>query len=85
MQVGSDYMVKVKGSKGSLTGGTFPPYPEWDIPKRVRVTAEYPTFYVVTCLPHISPHGMTSGPTDPYTVTLDKFEIGKSLEVKPCG
>lgn len=66
MQVGSDYMVKVKGSKGGLTGGTCPPYPEWDIP-------------------NISPHGMTSGPTDPYTVTLDKFEIGKSLEVKPCG
>lgn len=48
-------------------------YPWGDIEVSVRVEAEYPTFILVTVLPHRSPKGF--GMSKPYRITFHKHDI----------
>lgn len=83
MQIGEKLFIKARGSqKNGTTGGSFPPYPYWDQGRKCEVVGIYPNFIVVKCLPHHNPFQMCEGLTEPYTVTIDRFDIGRRFEVK---
>lgn len=84
MQEGKEYIVKARAGKTRLTSGTNPPYPYWDQGRKVKCLAVYPNFAVVRVLPHHNPLQITEGLTEPYTVTIDNYDIGRDIKVKPC-
>lgn len=83
MKVGNDYKVKIALKKDGLCQGNTAPYPEWYqcwIP--VTCVWESPFFYVVSVREHQNPAAIFKCPWVPYTVTIDKFDIGKNIFVK---
>lgn len=79
MDVGKKYIVKSRrgNDKGYATAG-HPPYPGFREGRKVEVLAEYPNFFVVMVLPRESALGVT----EPYRVTIDKWEIGRMWDIK---
>lgn len=80
MKVGDIVTLSLRSKDGRVkvstyARGTNPPYPGWDKGRQVKVTAEYPTFFVVLALPRMTPLGLT----EPYTVTIDKWDLEHNL------
>lgn len=71
-------MYEINGLKGKTIKvrhkqGHTDEYPWNGIAVPVKVTEEYPNFYVGTVLPHHALGGF--GVSTPYTVTLDKHDL----------
>lgn len=58
-------------ARSRSSSGTSYPWGDMEVP--VRVEAEYPTFILVTVLPHYNLNGFSM--TKPYRVTFHKHDI----------
>ena len=59
--------------KARVKAGHTPAYPWFNKTVPVKITAEYPTFLLGVVLTHFAPNPF--GPSQEYTVTLDKHDI----------
>jgi hypothetical protein len=81
MEEGRQYIVKSRQGHGSgYVTGAHPPYPGFSHGRKVEVIKEYPNFFLCTVLPRVTELGITT----PYNLTIDKFDVGRLWDVKPC-